>query len=1055
MNAGLGHTLHPGPIDDSVLTLQDHHRSTAIWNGQDFEPLTCRRCDGHFWRLGALDPQVQQLMLQAGFYGVYKAGRIRLDHALITALVERWRPETHTFHLPVGEATVTLQDISVLWGLPVDGDPITGVDTNRSMEEWQDICNELLGFKPPPEDFDRGRLKIRCLQERFKTLPEGASKDTMQFYARAYILQLLGGQLLSDMSNNKVKLMYLPLLRDFEAAGRLSWGSAVLSCLYRALCRATKPETSDICGPLVLLQIWAWERVPFIRPGRLAPRQQPPPDVVAGQHPLPAAPYGSRWNVGFKLESVGTHVLVLYRDQLDNMKDDQFVWEPYPNDVLGSLPQYCISGKRIWQTVSPLICFDVVEFHHPDRVLRQFGQQQTIPAICDTIPDIHLTDRRGRQNYDWAHHHRQFVDMWIDRSARIISTPPIDGPMDQSDPYMMWYRRITRLLIGNPATRSNTGYQGVGGVMESMAQSLQRIYHRASDAMYQSHEVSGHDVLREIQDICAYSLRAAHEDHRLTVRPDANLTAASPTILPKVQRGRPKKRGGFGGGSASESRKRLSHLPSTPSTSMAEYHSPSQSNVLPAHSELPDTPQTWDSSLNSSDYHDTMDPNMMQLNSEFTAPDSLKQEATSLSLDFAENPILQALGKIHDICAFALRMTNGNQSSPSAQTAIPVDPKTKRCKPRRRGGISGRPVGAGSGLGSYFPSTLGPSSLTPSSSLGPNTSRPHEILDQDFEPFATSLMGDSPLPELQDTMQSEMIELDAITGSREASPSAANLSTSEPPFYPQGDQSSVPHLTNMTPNFLREDTAPVPVNSSHTAQVDVRQVENADEGIEVSPPTPDPPVLEPQHVQTPQQSDPKPEMLDDTPSTTQGDSVVSQPSPGEHKMSPVHSDSDKVAIQVDGPGTYSKPDPPVLKPHCTETPVPSDSTNPANKDVSVPTLQGDLSIPKPSSPKHPISSVRSGAEAMQVDTPDTDSVQGDGGKRKERPSDHVTSVDSSHTNDAVLISGDLVNVNSDGKSLAKPLNEGEAKLTQADPASVTEDGQKKYKRQRRVPSKLR
>ncbi|KAL0353492.1 UNVERIFIED_CONTAM: Serine/threonine-protein phosphatase 7 long form [Sesamum angustifolium] len=325
MDSGLGHTLHPGPIDDSVLTLQDHHRSTDIWDGKDFEPLTCRRCDGHFWRLGTLDPRVQQMMLKAGFYGVYKAGRMRLDHALITALVERWRPETHTFHLPVGEATVTLQDISVLWGLPVDGDPITG---------------------------------------EVKTLPDGASEDTVKFYARAYILQLLGGQLLSDMSNNKVKLMYLPLLRDFEAAGRLSWGGAVLACLYRALCRATKPETSDICGPLVLLQIWAWERVPFIRPGRLAPRQQPPPDMVAGDHPLPAAPYGSRWNVGFKLETVGTHVLVLYRDQLDNMKDDQFVWEPYPADVLASLPGYCVSGKQIWQTVAPLICFDVVEFHH-------------------------------------------------------------------------------------------------------------------------------------------------------------------------------------------------------------------------------------------------------------------------------------------------------------------------------------------------------------------------------------------------------------------------------------------------------------------------------------------------------------------------------------------------------------------------------------------------------------------------------------------------------------------------------------------------------------------
>ncbi|KAL3821144.1 hypothetical protein ACJIZ3_007049 [Penstemon smallii] len=706
MDAGQGHTLHPGPIDDSILTLQNHHRSTEIWDGLDFEPLTCRRCDGHFWRLGSLDPRVQQMLLKAGFYGVYKAGRIRLDHALITALVERWRPETHTFHLPVGEATVTLQDIAVLWGLPVDGDPITGVDTNRSMDEWQDICNELLGFRPPPEDFDRGRLKIRCLQERFKTLPDGASEDTVKFYARAYILQLLGGQLLSDMSNNKVKLMYLPLLRDFEASGRLSWGSAVLSCLYRALCRATKPETSDICGPLVLLQIWAWERVPFIRPGRLSPRQQSPPDIVAGEHHLPAAPYGSRWNVGFKLESVGTHVLVLYRDQIDNMKDDQFIWEPYPVDVLASLPEYCLSGQRIWQTVSPLICFDVVEFYHPDRVLRQFGQQQNIPAICDTIPDIHLTDRRGRQNYDWAHHHRQFVDMWTDRHARIISARPIECPMDQSDPYMLWYRRITRLLIGNPVTRPNTGYQGVGGAVEAMAQSLQKIYHRATDAMHESYDVSGEDVLREIQDICAYSLRAAHEEHRLTVRLDLGSPhpTASQCAPPKVQRGRPRKRGGY----AAEGRKRGSYAPLTLPTSFGMSHSPMQSNMFSANAgELPHTPQTWDSSMTAPEFQDTSDPNTMQLDPETT-------ETT--------NPIFQALAKIRDICAFTLGTSSGDQAAVSMQDTNPVGSKTKRCRPRRRGGMSGYFVGASPGVNSYFPCISGQPSPAPSASFGPNVS---------------------------------------------------------------------------------------------------------------------------------------------------------------------------------------------------------------------------------------------------------------------------------------------------------------------------------------------
>lgn len=41
-------------------------------------------------------------------------------------LFERWRPETHTFHLTVGEAIVILQDVQIITGLPVDGQAVTG-----------------------------------------------------------------------------------------------------------------------------------------------------------------------------------------------------------------------------------------------------------------------------------------------------------------------------------------------------------------------------------------------------------------------------------------------------------------------------------------------------------------------------------------------------------------------------------------------------------------------------------------------------------------------------------------------------------------------------------------------------------------------------------------------------------------------------------------------------------------------------------------------------------------------------------------------------------------
>ena len=73
-----------------------------------------------------VDDRVVDIVKRVGLEGLYRTLCREIDHNLITAFVERWRPETHTFHLPHGETTITLQDVEVLLWIPIDGEAIVG-----------------------------------------------------------------------------------------------------------------------------------------------------------------------------------------------------------------------------------------------------------------------------------------------------------------------------------------------------------------------------------------------------------------------------------------------------------------------------------------------------------------------------------------------------------------------------------------------------------------------------------------------------------------------------------------------------------------------------------------------------------------------------------------------------------------------------------------------------------------------------------------------------------------------------------------------------------------
>nr|XP_009596951.1 protein MAIN-LIKE 2-like [Nicotiana tomentosiformis] len=113
-----------------------------------------------FIRDHPLHPRIVRRLQGTSFYRIIEIGRLQFDWVLITAMIERWRPETHMFHLPIDEATITLEDVEVLFGLPDDGAHRTTL-SGASRLQLMPVRQHLVAMyteitdDSPPEDIDR------------------------------------------------------------------------------------------------------------------------------------------------------------------------------------------------------------------------------------------------------------------------------------------------------------------------------------------------------------------------------------------------------------------------------------------------------------------------------------------------------------------------------------------------------------------------------------------------------------------------------------------------------------------------------------------------------------------------------------------------------------------------------------------------------------------------------------------------------------------------------------------------------------------------------------
>ena len=237
------------------------------------------------------------------------AKRFNFDRGLLAALVDRWRPETHTFHLPCGEMAPTLEDVSYLFGLPSAGAAVCSPDVPPSWRQDLVPRFEAVVRRPGapvyhglPGDQHHGptkkwllqfqvynydlvvvffvflifvvltRLWLTCMLQADYIHPD-ADEAAVARHLEAYLLWLFGWILFTSSHGNSVGKELVAFARQIadapaDAVPQYSWASAVLAATYRGLCDAcTKVDPNAVLtGCPLLLQLWAYERFSIGRP---------------------------------------------------------------------------------------------------------------------------------------------------------------------------------------------------------------------------------------------------------------------------------------------------------------------------------------------------------------------------------------------------------------------------------------------------------------------------------------------------------------------------------------------------------------------------------------------------------------------------------------------------------------------------------------------------------------------------------------------------------------------------------------------------------------------
>ncbi|XP_021606233.2 uncharacterized protein LOC110610563 [Manihot esculenta] len=290
---------------------------------------------------------------------------------LILALAEFWCSETNTFVFPWGEATITLEDVMVIGGFPVTGEPVASP-----------LTGELVKIE-------------EAMEEKRKELQKNRAKKTTHFAWMRHFMEIeteiehvaflalwLSRYVFPSSPRDTLRKEVFPIAIRLAIGKKMALAPAVLASLYRNLSllreqAAASQEAVIVSGPLQLLQLWAFEHFPLLGP-------KSPKALNRGE------PWAARWH---KLNPKIS--LPLIRSALKLAEN--FCWRPYVDSNLDTwlqLPNHKIAGDRMISSSSDedlqsylrcsvateLVGLGCREQYLPHRVAMQLGMDQDLPG---------------------------------------------------------------------------------------------------------------------------------------------------------------------------------------------------------------------------------------------------------------------------------------------------------------------------------------------------------------------------------------------------------------------------------------------------------------------------------------------------------------------------------------------------------------------------------------------------------------------------------------------------------------------------------------------------